>query len=822
MNVAKLSRHFIKGMYWATRFFVVGLSVLLLFVILAFIFLRVYGVPGPILREAMRHINAAGIPVAVEGVTLTLHGWRADQVRYYSTNPDDLEPLFLAQHVYFSIRNSRQKRAGSEGLSIDAKAVEIELYPSVEWGIDIPPESLSRYVDQIDVALGFLTNRIEIAHGQIDWLGSRFNIEGTILKRREGVEPVRTPRQLPGFPVEISRQSFLEFERRIKELSIPDGATVDIDFLINTADYRAGWVNLAVRADALTFRKAGFSKVDISGSYAYPFLRFDRIGLFKGKQSLQLSGEYNLDTGLAGGALYNSITSNDLLLALPDQILSLLTKAELRVDHLPRFSIDFGPAPPRELLNRMTGTFSVRGVSYQGLEIEALYGNVKRTNNRLEFTSLQGSVLGQEERAAEVGSAMHGGTAAGEVFWDGNTREFGVDADINFDPLLLVQPLAFVEIATNIIQRFAFTGRPPQAHVALGSNVDDWSTFYIDIRGMANDMVVQGVKFTSVNVVQTYRNAQLNLDPVASMQGTRYLKGYAHMDFRDSTVSFDAVTSLNPADLEDMIYPDLRLFGHHIKTEGDVRIEAGGTFDWHRMQETDFAASVEADQLTIPIAAMEHFKAEVVGDGSEIRVNKASFGLYGGHGEGRFTQHWSPPESELPYEIDLNISDADFQQCLSFLFGDRPVNVSGIMNANAHIAADFTTNFYTTANGEGFVRVDNGQLTDLPLFRGFSRLMRKVFPSFTVLSITNLRGNFAITEGVISSEDAYFEGDLISAKVHGRYVYPTGFDAYIKAQVFREGRISKMVRVLTDPLMRLLEMKLEGPLSDPSWELEKF
>ena len=113
-------------------------------------------------------------------------------------------------------------------------------------------------------------------------------------------------------------------------------------------------------------------------------------------------------------------------------------------------------------------------------------------------------------------------------------------------------------------------------------------------------------------------------------------------------------------------------------------------------------------------------------------------------------------------------------------------------------------------------------MTDLPLFQGFSRLMRRVFPTFTVFSITNLRGNFAITNGVISSEDAYFEGDLLSAKVHGRYVNPTGFDAYIKAQVFREGRISKMMLVLTDPLMRLLEMKLEGPLSDPSWQLEKF
>lgn len=85
-----------KGVYRTTRIVVVGVSFFLILCAVTFIFLRIYGVPGPLLREAMRRVNAAGIPVAVDGITLTLHGWRADQVRYFSTNPDDLEPLLTA------------------------------------------------------------------------------------------------------------------------------------------------------------------------------------------------------------------------------------------------------------------------------------------------------------------------------------------------------------------------------------------------------------------------------------------------------------------------------------------------------------------------------------------------------------------------------------------------------------------------------------------------------------------------------------------------------------------------------------------------------
>ena len=812
-----------KGAYQTTRVFVFFLSILAALAVVAFVFLRVYGVPEPLLREAMRRVNAAGIPVEVDGITLTLHGWRAEHVRYYSTNPDDLEPLFLARQVFFSARSSRLGEAEPKAWNLDVKVVGVGVNPSVEWGVSIPEGSPSRQMEQIEVSLEFLPDRIVLSHGKMDWLGSRLNVDGTILKGegKPGQEPARRQKTL--FPVSITEQQFQAFEKRLEMLSLPNGAIVDIDFSIDTADYSASRVVLAVNAEEMEFHGIGFSKVEIAGAYAYPTIQIERAGLFQGKQSVQLSGEYNLDSKEVEGSLYNSITSNQPLLLLPDWIHDLLAKAELRIDHLPRLEIDFESAKPKDVLNHLSGVFSIRGVGYQGLEIEALRGQVKRENNRLEFTKLQGSALGQEERAGEMGSAMHGGFAEGRVFWDGNTREFGVDVDASLDPNILVQALSPVEIATNIIRRFGFKDHPPQGHVSLGANVDDWSTFYIDIQASANDVVFQGVEFSSMNVVQTYRHGKLNLDPVAGMQGVDFIRGSALLDFRASTVAFNAVSSMNPSDLEDLIYPGINLFGNHIVAGGDIRLVAHGVFDWGSMRQTDFSATVEAEQLRIPIAVLDRFTAEVVGDGPVIAVKNARFGLYGGEGEGEFSFAWTPPHKELPYETDISFSNVDFRPCLVFLCGDRPVTASGKMDGNAHIAADFSTNFFSAANGGGFVRVEEGQLADLPLFQGFSRLMRKIFPSFTVFSITSLRGNFTIADGVVSSEDAYFDGDVLSAKGRGSYSQPTGFDAYIQAQVLSEGKIiKKVVHAITNPLMKLLEMKLEGTLTNPSWELEKF
>ncbi len=823
MNPPHFSRRLAKGAYRATQIFVFILSGFAVLAVVAFVFLRTCGVPGPLLREVVRRVNAVGIPVEVDGITLTLHGWRAEQVRYYSANPDDLEPLFLARQVFFSVRNSKLKGGeGSHTWGLDVKAIGVGINPSVEWGVAIPASSPVRQVERIEASLGFSSDRILISHGEMDWLGSHFKVDGTILKGERKTGPAPTRKQKTLFPVFITESQFQSFENHLKTLSLPNGARVEIDFSIDTADYSASRVDLAVEAEEMGFRGVGFSGAEIAASYAYPTLQIERVGLFQGNQSLQLNGEYNLDSKTAEGALRNSITSNRLLLLLPDWIHDGFAKAELRIDHLPRLEIGVGPAPVGELLNHLSGAFSICGLGYQGVEVDTLRGRVKRENNRLEFTELQGSVLGQEARAEEMGSAMHGGSAEGTVFWDGNTREFGVDVDACLDPNILVQALSPIKIATNIIRRFRFEDRPPRGHVSVGASLNDLDTFYIDIQAQANDASIQGVEFTSVNITQTYRHGKLTLDPVVAMQGVDFIEGSALLDFHASTVVFNGLSSMDPADLEDLIYPGIDLFGNHIKAGGDVRIAAHGVFDWGSMRQTDFSVTVEAERLGIPIAVLDRFTAEVVGDGPVIAVKNASFGLYGGEGSGEFSLAWNPSQENLPYETDLSFSGVDFNECLLFLRGDRPVDVSGTMAGNAHIEADFSTNFFSSANGGGGVRVEEGQLADLPLFNGFSRLMRKVFPSFTLFSITSFRGNFRIVDGVILSEDAYFEGDVLSAKGRGSYSQASGFDALVQVQMFSEGRISKVVRAITDPLMKLLEMKLEGTLSDPSWKLDKF
>ena len=145
---------------------------------------------------------------------------------------------------------------------------------------------------------------------------------------------------------------------------------------------------------------------------------------------------------------------------------------------------------------------------------------------------------------------------------------------------------------------------------------------------------------------------------------------------------------------------------------------------------------------------------------------------------------------------------------------------SGLFAGTVSLQADLKQDFFAFANGKSSLAITEGQLADLPFFDGFNKLIRKLLPSFNVFSFTGFSGDFVLGDGIIKTENAALVGELISAKAHGLYSSKDGFDAYIQVQTFSDRTISQLVRVVTDPILKLFEIKLEGTLSDPVWKFK--
>lgn len=800
--------------YCMIRVWMVLLCVLGLLALAGFLFLRLYGVPQPLLREVVARANARGIPVDLDELRLTLRGWCAANVRCYSAHPDDLEPLFSARQVY--ILRGKVDVGSDRSSEFKIEAEGLRWTPSVCWGVQIPSENPACSVERLAARVRFSKETIHVADATADWLGFTFTLNGAIHRVDES-QQIRSSSEIRQF---VSAEQFHAWSTCLRALELPD-AGIDIDFSIDAAAIEKSSVVFALKARNPRFRGVGFSSFTLSGSYRYPELVLDHAILEKNNRAFWVGGTYDHLAQVLEGTVRNAITSNQLLLLLPEKWAELLHRQEVQLKRIPRFTLSFGPESPDALLQNMVGTFTVDEGSYKQMELKSVQGRISSQGKRIELNDLKGEIQGQYYADVHR-TALLGGRLSGEAFWDGELREFGVQAAANFDPRLLVRPLSISEVATNVISRFNFTGAPPEARVVVRANVDDWDTFYLRIEGIATDFSFQEVELSSINTTALYEKGVLALDPIAATQGARFVKGSTSVDFRRGEVHFDALSTMHPVDIEGAFCPQLELFGTQIKTEGNVRFSAKGIFDWKKMERTAFTAQVEADRTLLPIAACDRFSATVDGHGNRIDVHDSTFSLYGGKGTGSFSVDWNPQLTALPFTADIHVEQVDFRQFMAYLAPDEPPDVSGDMKANIVFQSDFSTNLLDNAIGAGSIRVRDGRLAELPLFAGFSRIMRKVFPNFSAFPITKLRSKFTISDGYISTRDAYFEGDLLSAEVKGTFNEKEGLDAELKVKVFRDSALGKVVRLLTDPLMRLLEIELKGTLEEPDWSLKRF
>ncbi len=784
-----------------------------------FIFLRTYGLPDPLLREAVRRANTAGVPIDVDRVTLTLRGWRASNFRYYSKHPDDLKPVVFAERLYLT-----HLRPFAAEWSLDAEAAVVEINPPVEWGIDVPSDSGLRVIKNLKVSVEIYSDRVSISQCSAQWMGAGFNVDGLIIKPLKPspriADAARKDRAVPAKIIDARR--FEDWEQRLRAFLLDEGLDVHINFIIDTRKLADSKVTYRVTAGEIASGNTGLSSFEIVGGYAFPRIDADLSMLFYEEEHLKASAAYNVESGQAEGTIDNTIASRQLLNLLPRSVADFLVKERLTFGSTPGFSIAFGPALIGDILEAVEGTFEVDELNYRGMEVKALKGHISRTDSLLQFEGLHASVAGKEHLAASMGSCMIGGHVEGMALWDMSNQLFRVEASGSLDPSLLLEPLDRVGIATNVIHRFRFPERPPKISLQLGSSLTDWKTFFINIDTVANNVSIHGTPFASANVSAKYANKVLQLDPLAVTQEPGFLRGATHIDFRTRTAGFDVRGSLKPYAIEDLIYPRLDLFGNRIKAGDETKITAIGTLDWATMRNTEFIAEVTTDHLEIPLVRMDDFSATVLGKGPFISVENAKFRSYGGAGSGDFSIRLDPLTKAMPYELDIDIKQADFLAFLKYITKNAKMSASGMLSASAHCTADMAGNFFETAKGSGNVLIKDGQLADLPLFGGFSRLIRNVFPAFSVFPITRLQGTFELRDGAIHSDDAYFEGDLLSAKGWGKYSNKNGFDANLQVQALNDSALSKVVRVITDPFFKLLEMKLEGPLGNPTWRLEKL
>ena len=821
MKFSHISRICAKGAYKICRPVAWLIVTLLVFLIFAFFYLRVFGVPDPILRELVRRVNQRGIPVEVEHLFLTFQGWKATGVHYYTKDPDDMNPLFSVGEILVHFDEEKPEDPSlPSGRRIELDVQDFIAYPKKNWPVEISEErkDLLR-LNHLSGSLLLSPHRTEISHLDTEWLGLRIHLSGLLSGTWK--KPSKSKKIKPF----LSEEQIELFAEKLKNLSLPEGADVGVHFDVDLNQPISSQVQLSVRAKNAAIFNIPMSRIEMDGSFAYPEIKLSRCALFYGTSPLLLSGIYHLDSRQIEGAFSSAISSPEFCHSVFELLSFSPEKIHLQLETLPRFYLTFPATEISKFPEDVTGKFAIRKLGYRGLMAQSISGLCQRKGDRIEFSDLRLHVQGQESRADAVGSAMHGGDVTGNVFWDASQHVFGVKAKGSMDPLLLNDPLAPISrIATNVIQRFRFKDAPPKLSVSLGADIQNIKkTFFINVGFDATNLLLQGVPLDMISGDADYYQKKLSITNIVAHQEDRSLTGAVDLDFGKKKVFFKGESTIDPADLEAVIYPKSKIFTKNACFGEKVWFKGEGTVDWGKMQDTDFFGELVANEVTLPhLGRLTSLTSDVQGKGSVISLSNTKFSYFKGNGGGKLFLILDPAEKQRPYDVDFFFKDVDFEDFLSSFGRKSTSELKTVMNGNLHVRADFSTNFFAKAEGSGFLRIEGDRMADLPFFSGFSKLVRKIFPGFRFLSINSTRASFIIKDGYFFSDDAYFGGDFLSARAVGKYYPDKGFDALVQVQTLNESLVSRAIRFFTNPLTGLFKIKLTGPIDAVSWKLESF
>jgi hypothetical protein len=375
-----------------------------------------------------------------------------------------------------------------------------------------------------------------------------------------------------------------------------------------------------------------------------------------------------------------------------------------------------------------------------------------------------------------------------------------------------------------LVRRFSFSKTPPRCDLHFTQLCDTNWSFSLD-----GQFWIQNGSYMDVDVLRadgtislafSDTNSIVVIDPLLVVRNDGMASAGFTVDTVRSNVQFDGTASVSPVAI-------LRMAGVFTNDElsafrfnGPVKTQFRGIADYGDMRNTDFSGTVDARDLGIGSFDIEKCAFTMSMLGFTNSVSNITGTAYGGELAGSATFVASEgTNTDLSYLIQANVGNADFAR-IAGVAGPGHEDFKGRLSGHITIAGLLGTGKGKTAKGNGYVSIKKGRVFMLPIFGGLSHIMTDIIPGLDfVLRQTDATADFSIADGLIQTDEAHIEGDILSLTGRGDYHFLDGgldFDVrltLLKSKTF----VSKILGYVMYPISKLFEFRLRGTYEKPSW-----
>jgi len=121
-------------------------------------------------------------------------------------------------------------------------------------------------------------------------------------------------------------------------------------------------------------------------------------------------------------------------------------------------------------------------------------------------------------------------------------------------------------------------------------------------------------------------------------------------------------------------------------------------------------------------------------------------------------------------------------------------------------------------SGGGWVRIQDGNLFQLRMFKDFSRMISKLYPGMGTITLTDFGANFMVKDRKIHARDLVLSGPSLAIHGEGYYAFDESLDFIVWVQPPKgKSLLPELSKVTTPFLAKLLAIRLTGTISNPQW-----
>lgn len=563
-------------------------------------------------------------------------------------------------------------------------------------------------------------------------------------------------------------------------------------------------------ATDLVFRGLHFEDMFLHAEYEQEVGSVPLLQVYGAEGRAQVRGRWNRATDQAELYIHSDLLPVYWRNLLPDNVRRIMEQAQVNVLGATEVEASIGPSALSEFGQVVRSRIRAESVDAHGVWIEEIDTHLLRNQHLIHMFDLD----------ALMGRGAGQGRARGQVTYDLDQHIYYGDVKAALDPQIVLPVAGYSRIASEIIQGIQIGDTVPSLDVSFSGNTMGRPTFHFDGAIRGTNFTYAGSRIVSFDSMFLVTNRVMRIDPLEVHRSEGSVKGWYQQDFDANLIDLHVDSSVDPRVLSRLAGGRVEEILRLLRFEGPVQVELEGRIDYRQHEQTDYRAHGQAERVGWRLLMADTCRLEWIAQGDQISLTNLVADLYGGTMEGHIQLADVGTEDPVRYSAQGELEELDFAELLRDLRQAETEMQHGTVAGRFEVAGLAEDDWRASLQGDGRIRIRDGQIFQIRLFGGLSDLLKRIYPRLGLAVQSDGVADFTIENRHVASSDIRFIGNIISLRGWGAYSLDDELDFTVHVQPLRRGFLVDAVRFVTYPVSRLLQFRLDGTLSEPSWRMD--